>query len=283
MFSHQVRELRRLVVDNLESHADRIVGDVRLIVQEQVAPVPPGVPPPARRSSMPWGIGIGLAALVLAFALGLQWFNERNGAQLLRSQLAQARAQLADAQQNLQTLQAADAAAAASAAAPASDPESKVGAGLESNSMIEAVPFGETPLSGSRLEHIQTLLTRLSSQGFHGVVQIRTVPGRFCLSAGAAGVPALAADASAYSRCDQVGSSREDNGSPSQRQSVAFANMIATARASTAGKLDIQINSGSPEEVITPYPPVSEGLTAGEWNRVAAANNRVEVHWQSDR
>jgi CheY-like chemotaxis protein len=282
MFSHQVLELRRLVTDNLEDHADRIVSDVRLIMQEQIAPAPPAIPAPLRRSGMHWGVWVGLAGLVLATALGLQWFNERNGAQQLRSQLAQVRHELADTRQGLQSLQAADAAAAASAAAPAGDAESRIGADAPGSSMIEAVPFGETPLSGVRLEHIQALLARLTAQGFHGVVQIRTVPGRFCLSAGASGVPAPAADASAYSKCDQVGTSREDNGSPSQRQSVAFANMIATARASSAGRLDIQINAGSPDEIITPYPPVSESLTAGEWNRVAAANNRVEVRWQAD-
>jgi len=67
----------------------------------------------------------------------------------------------------------------------------------------------------------------------------------------------------------------------SLRQSVAFANMISTARENSKGALDLQISAGTADETITPYPPISEGLTAGEWNRVAAANNRVEVHWQS--
>jgi CheY-like chemotaxis protein len=282
MFSHQVLDLRRLMIDSLESHADRIVGDMRLLLQEQGAPTPLALPGPLRRASRHLGLWIGAAGLVLALVLGLQWFNERNGAQQLRSELAQLRLRLADTQQSLQTLQAADAAAAASAAAPLNDPDSRLGAEAD-NPMIESVPFGETPLAGSRLEHVQALLTRLSTQGFRGVVQIRTVPGRFCLFSGAAGLPALAPDPMAFSRCDQVGSSREDNGSPSQRQSVAFANMIATARASANGRLDIQINAGSPDEVITPYPPVTESLTAGEWNRVAAANNRVEVRWQAER
>jgi hypothetical protein len=66
----------------------------------------------------------------------------------------------------------------------------------------------------------------------------------------------------------------------SQRQSVAFANMVSTARQNSGGKIDVQINAGSSDEVVTPYPAVSEALTAGEWNHVAAANNRVEVHWQ---
>jgi hypothetical protein len=93
----------------------------------------------------------------------------------------------------------------------------------------------------------------------------------------------MAAEAMPYARCDQVGNPREDNGSVSLRQSVAFANMIAIARESSKGAVDIQISAGGADETITPYPPVSEGLTAGDWNRVAAANNRVEVRWQATR
>ena len=59
--------------------------------------------------------------------------------------------------------------------------------------------------------------------------------------------------------------------------------MIAAARQSANGKLDVEIGAGGADETVTPYPPVSDGLTAGEWNRVAAANNRVEVHWQATR
>ncbi len=93
----------------------------------------------------------------------------------------------------------------------------------------------------------------------------------------------LAADVVPFAKCDQVGNPREDNGSISARQSIAFANMIAAARQSSNGKLDIQIGSGGSDETLIPYPPVSDNLTAGEWNRAAAANNRVEVHWQANR
>ena len=143
------------------------------------------------------------------------------------------------------------------------------------------MPYGETPLAGSRLERIQSLLSRLNAQGFHGMVEIRSIPGRFCMVTGPSAMPVLAPDYAPYAKCDQVGNPREDNGSASQRQSVAFANMIATARQNGNGKLDIQIGAGTPDETVTPYPPVSDGLTAGDWNRVAAANNRVEVHWQA--
>ena len=184
---------------------------------------------------------------------------------------------------NLQTLQARDAAAAASAAAPANDAAAGT-ADAHSASLIEPVPFAETPLAGARQERISVLLSRLNAEGFRGVVQIRSIPGRFCTVTGPAGASVLASDATLYSKCEQVGpATREDIGSPSQRQSVGFANMLATAREHSAGKIDIQVDAGSPDEVITPYPPVSDSLTAGEWNRAAAANNRVEVHWQPAR
>jgi hypothetical protein len=149
------------------------------------------------------------------------------------------------------------------------------------NLTIEPVPYGEMPLAGSRLERIQSLLSRLNAQGFQGVVDIRSIPGRFCMINGSGATPSLASDFSPFAKCDLVGNPREDNGSASLRQSVAFANMIATARQNGNGKLEIQIAAGTPDETITPYPPISDGLLAGDWNRVAAANNRVEVHWQA--
>ena len=129
-------------------------------------------------------------------------------------------------------------------------------------------------------ERVSTLLNRLTTQGFHGVVQIRSIPGRFCTLTGSSGTPVLAADSLPASKCDQTGSPRDDNGSASQRQSVAFANMVSTARQNSGGKIDVQISAGNSDEVATAYPALSDTLTAGEWNRVAAANNRVEVHWQ---
>ena len=58
------------------------------------------------------------------------------------------------------------------------------------------------------------------------MVRIRSIPGRFCMVTGAAGQPVLASDVVPYSKCEQVGNPREYE-SDSQRQSVAFANMIA--------------------------------------------------------
>jgi hypothetical protein len=97
------------------------------------------------------------------------------------------------------------------------------------------------------------------------------------------GLAELPGDTTPYSKCDQIGIPPGDNGPVSPRQSVAFANMVSNARHSAADKIDFQISVGSPDEVATAYPPISESLTAGEWNRAAAKNNRVELHWSSNR
>jgi len=180
------------------------------------------------------------------------------------------------------SLQATDAAADASAATPGPDaaPPPPAADAVRGGALVEAVPYGETPLAGARLERVSALLNRLGTQGFHGVVQVRSIPGRFCTVTGSSGTPVLAADALPASKCDQTGSQRDDNGSASQRQSIAFANMVSTARQNSGGKIDVQISAGSSDEVTTAYPALSDTLTAGEWNKVAAANNRVEVHWQ---
>jgi CheY-like chemotaxis protein len=277
MFGHHETEMRRFVVDHMESQADRIIGDMRLLLQDQ--PLTSAAFPPRSRPTNR-GLWLALIGVMAAFLLALQWFKEHNAAEQLAVQLAQSQQQLLMTQQNLTSLQAADAAVAASAGAPNSDAPGQPGDERDRGSSMEAVPFGEMPLAGARLDRVSSLLARLTAQGFHGVVQVRSIPGRFCMVTSATGQPALAPESMPYSRCEQIGNPREDNGSTSQRESVAFANMVSTARQNAGGKIDVQISAGAPDEIVTPYPPLSDSLFAGEWNRVASANNRVELRWQ---
>jgi CheY-like chemotaxis protein len=273
MLAHHMLDVRRFIVENLESSTDRVVSDVRLMLQDQTPPAS-GFEPSER--PMEWRVWLAVVGLLAAFLFGLQWSKQRGESEALTGQLAKTQQQLAETQQNLLSLQTADAAAAAPVTEAAPEP---VDAGRAS-SMVEPVPFGEQPLAGARLERVSGLLTRLTTQGFHGVVQIRSIPGRFCTVTGPGGTPVLASEAALYSKCEQIGNPRDDNGSASQRQSVAFANMVSTARQNSGGKIDVQISAGNADEVMTAYPAVSDTLTAGDWNRAAAANNRIEVHWQ---
>jgi hypothetical protein len=79
-----------------------------------------------------------------------------------------------------------------------------------------------------------------------------------------------------FSKCDQIGNP-VDSGGVAGRESVAFANMLSAQHSHGRGAFDVQLASGGVDEVMVPYPVASAMLTAGEWNRAAAANNRVEV------
>jgi CheY-like chemotaxis protein len=302
MLAHHGRELRRFVVDTVENQGDRIIGDVRLLLQDALQEPSAGASrPPGRSSAAPW---LAAVCVLAAAAFALLWWQQSTHAAALTARLGESQQLLEQTRQSLHTLQAPAAAAAAAAAGQANAasltdaaggteaPAAIAGAGdiagaasvqpARTASMTEPVPFGETPLAGVRLEQVSQLLSRLNAQGFRGLVQIRSVPGRYCMVSGPGGVPVLPAEAMPYSRCEQIGNPRDDEES-SERQSIAFADMVATARANADGRLDIQISAGDADEVATAYPPISDSLTAGEWNRAAAANNRVELHWQATR
>ncbi|HEY2590602.1 MAG TPA: response regulator [Steroidobacteraceae bacterium] len=143
--------------------------------------------------------------------------------------------------------------------------------------VVEVVPYGEDPFSGPRLDSVRQLFDRLAAQGYRGVVEVREFSGRFCLAGNATDGYALAPDEAAYARCDVIGGSlpRDDSGAP--RVSVAFADLAAELRSASHGAIDVQVVSGDDRATLVAYPPISDSLTAGEWNRAAGANNRIEI------
>ena len=58
---------------------------------------------------------------------------------------------------------------------------------------------------------------------------------------------------------------------------MAFANLAAEYRKSSAGAVDVRVISGDLRSLEATYPVVDEQMTAGQWNKVATANNRIEI------
>ena len=143
--------------------------------------------------------------------------------------------------------------------------------------VVEVVPYDEDPFSGPRLDSVRQLFDRLAAQGYRGIVEIREFSGHFCLTGNSTDGYALAPDETAYARCDVVGGSlpRDDSGAP--RVSVAFADLAEELHSASRGAIDVQVVSGDDKATLVAYPPVSDSLTAGEWNRAAGANNRIEI------
>jgi CheY-like chemotaxis protein len=273
----QAIDVRRFIVASLDSFASRIVSELRNSMPTP-SPEPPAPPVRSSPAVWPWAAAF-VAACLVAGSFAACWV-------LVRDDLAKSRADVAgltsanaelqrarsDLSASVKDLTAALSAASASIGATAGGPAGA--SALAGRS--EPVPYGEIPFDRGRLEVLRDLLTKLEAQGFHGVVKITSLSGQFCLSGNAADGYAPAGAGLLASKCDVVGNPFEESLSGQQRQSLAFANLIAGVRQRTGGTITVAIDNAGGAHPSMPYPARVESLTAGEWNRAAAANNRVD-------
>jgi len=264
MLREHFADLRRALVAGVDTQTDRITAEVRALLLESLPPPPP-VPEPPRSPRMPWAWIVASVALAIALVSSALWWRSVKLLERLEVEMGELRAQ-----------QAVSATAAAkSPDTPAVDvPPSAMS---DSKPLVVPVPYGAEPLAGARLESIRQLLERLARQKVTGVADIRTFAGRFCLVGNPRDGYSPAPDETLFSRCDLVGNPSEDALPAVQRFPLALANLVGEIRSATRGALDVQVSAGDPANVLAPYPAATAGLIAGEWNRAASANNRVEI------
>jgi hypothetical protein len=142
--------------------------------------------------------------------------------------------------------------------------------------IIQTVPYGAEPFSGARLDAMRQLFDRLQTQGYSGNVDIRNYTGRFCLVGSATEGFSLAPDDLPYSKCDMVAGGRDDPAASTVRIPVVMADLMSTVRTGSHDMIHVQVAAGEGNNIAA-YPPVTDMLTAGEWNHAASANNRVEI------
>jgi hypothetical protein len=291
----QFAEQRRFVLATFEAFARRVGGDLREAVAK--APAPPVVEPPPPAPTVPpprWPVVVTalLAALPTA-VLGFLYLKSVETNAGLARELAEARSKSAADAARLKTLEdltavrrhaavapagaAGPAARAASGglASPSSGPAQGAPAPPAGPMAVEYVPYGETPLANARLDRLRGLAATLEAQHFRGRIVVESFVGDFCLSGSAGEGYALAEPALAAQKCDVVGNPFEDALSPAQRQSVDFANFAASLRKRTGGAILVEPVSGGrrgPADLAEQR----EGGTAGQWNAIAAQQNRVE-------
>ncbi len=276
-------ELRRALVAGIDTQTDRITAEVRALLLESLPPPPgAGAPPPRTATAGAWWVAC--AALAMALVSTALWWRTVRLLDGLTLQLTQLQLQdaLAAPAGAATPAAATPAAATPAAAAPAAAAQSPAPAPptvvpSEGKPSVAPVPYGADALGGARLELIGKLLYRLARQKVSGVVDIRTFAGRFCLVGNALDGYSLAPEETLFSKCDVVGNPSDDALPSTQRTPLALANLIGDIRSSTHGALQVQVAAGDAGSLLAPYPPVVSELTAGEWNRAASANNRVEI------
>ncbi|RMF97919.1 MAG: response regulator [Gammaproteobacteria bacterium] len=143
-----------------------------------------------------------------------------------------------------------------------------------------AYPPGEPPLGDARVELLRGLVERLERIGFSGTVRLVVQRGDFCLVPDRDGnwqpAPAdLPVDA-----CTRFGEPPAAPGGGAVLESRAFANFRAELE-DRGGPVRIEIADAGERLPPAPYPADGSAL-AGDWNRAAVANHRVQVRLLPD-
>jgi CheY-like chemotaxis protein len=262
-------ELRRFMLASLESFARRAAA------AEAKPAQPPAAPEAKEEKTEPelipalrWPISAAIAALALLTTLIMAVLYART----IEStrEVMQSNATLAAVIEEQQ------AQLASAVAAPSADYVTASQSAASRRTQSELVPYGEIPLSGARLDRLRELISDLEGEGFEGQIKITTHTGEFCLTGNGFEGYSLAADDLPFERCDVVGNPFEEGMTAAQRQSLAFANAVASLHSDASNRVTVELEHAGRTPVV-PYPDEKQmKLTAGDWNRVAVQNNRVE-------
>ena len=269
----QAVDIRRFIVASLDGFATRIVTDVRDALPS-AANDSSASAPAAQPRVWPWAASLATLAAV-AIVLGVGWARAREDLAKSRAEVAALAAnnsqlQHTNEQFDALTKQVETLAGSVASLAPPST------AGAVPAARIEPVPYGEIPFDRSRLDALRDYLSKLEAQGFHGTVKATSATGVFCLTGNATDGFVPASASVLVSKCDLLGNPFEEALTSQQRQSLTFANLVAGVRQRSAGAITVVIDNAPSTRLAAQYPPRTESVTAGEWNRAAAANNRVE-------
>jgi CheY-like chemotaxis protein len=266
-------EMRRFVLASLEAFARRIGTEMKPAAAPPPPPEPTEVTPPSPPSSR-WPLVAAIAAIallptVVLAVLHMRTLDTMNDLARTNARLneygQEQQLQLASLRRAIDGRDARVAAPVAARTAAAADVES------------EPVPYGEAPLAGARLERMRDMITQLKAGGFHGTLKVATYVGEFCLVGNGIEGYSMAADDLPASRCDLRGNPFDDGLNAAQRQSLPFANLVASLRQDKTDQLRVEVEHEGRKPVV-PYPRGDQlaKVSAGDWNKIAAQNNRVE-------
>lgn len=274
LFDQQRAILRRDLLDSYETIANRVVDEIR----------PPPVPEPDEPqapaehfSPRANRIAVAVLALLTMVFAALYWQREQRFRELqlsysaLQQSLDSQRA--GEAEENLAFNRRMD----EFEGSLASMYTTTIGAIEWGANRASTYAFDVLPLGDSRLSIIEQVTSQLSAIDFSGVVRVEAHTGDFCMVVDGADGYRLAPAALPADACDQLGQSPGEAYESGLRQSVAFANYTRLAGERSGGRIRYEIVSLGNSDPLIAYPAAIVGLTAGEWNSIAASNHRVEI------
>lgn len=136
--------------------------------------------------------------------------------------------------------------------------------------------YSERPFEGRRLEVLEELVSAAELVGFSGVVTLTSHVGQFCLQS-EGGRYVVPGDDLPISACAKIGDSNDEVQEHGLARSGPFRQFVAQINTDRRSDLRIELQTVGAEQPLIAYPPEQEVRHAGDWNRIAALNNRVEI------
>lgn len=268
--SDQSRYMVRRLSTEIEKAADKepTVGDVPLsVVSEEISA-------DNRRAGMISGSLLILILLALGL-LGYQLYDTRVQLHTLNSQYQNV------VSSNQQSQALLGAVSANLNRPPESPPNTSLNTGITSalSWALDAdlqFPFNGQPLNEQSMLQISTLVYRLASIGFEGMVEIKIHFGNFCIQHSDTGEMLLVNDDSPADKCLLLADAVQEF-PINNYLSIPYLNFQDNAMPVKEGQIDLNLITTGTAEPRVPYPQNPHTLTAAQWNDIAAKNNRVTV------
>ncbi|MDJ0698810.1 MAG: response regulator [Woeseiaceae bacterium] len=139
-----------------------------------------------------------------------------------------------------------------------------------------ATPYTQPHLNDVRADQLRELRSRLLNAGFTGTVRVEAHLGEFCLVSDIAGNYQLADPDASLASCAFIGHPLDNSNVLSDRLTPGFASFLAEWPNAEATGIELEFIARQRADSVQRVPYPAAPVTAGEWNRVAAENNRVE-------
>lgn len=138
------------------------------------------------------------------------------------------------------------------------------------------IPFDELPFDDTRAAEVRDLLERLVALDFEGRVRIESHLGEFCLVGDESSGYRLADPDAALDACTLVGHPLDDSSFLADRQSVGFAEFMERSPLVNGSGIAVQLVAHDRAHSLAQVPTPNDVSRAGDWNRKAERNNRLE-------
>ncbi len=136
--------------------------------------------------------------------------------------------------------------------------------------------FGQIPFDDQRRLMLEQIVRVLQLTGVGAEIELRTHVGEFCRIYADTGKAALPDPTLPIEQCDIIGYEPGEAQALASSQSLDFRLFVEKLN-SSGGPISIKLVPVGVFEPLAPYPADSDIPLAGDWNRIAARNQRVEM------